>query len=69
MNWIKAAISELFSLFVDDVWFSVSILAWVAFSAFGLPTFPIDPVWNAPLIFLGCALILLISTWRAARTA
>jgi len=66
MSWMKAAISELFSIFVDDVWFSVAILSWVAFGALELSKLPVDIIWIAPLLFLGCAVILVVSTWRAA---
>lgn len=67
MTWIQAALSELFSLFVDDVWFSVSILFWIGYGIFELPKLPIDIGWDAPLLFLGCAVILLVSTWRTAK--
>ena len=67
MNWLNAALGELFSLFVDDVWFSVAILVWVAFGTLQLPKLPINLNWDAPILFLGCAVILLVSAWRAAR--
>ena len=67
MKWIQAALAELFSLFVDDVWFSVAIVLWIAFGILEVPNLSIDPDWDAPLLFIGCAIILLISTWRAAR--
>ena len=55
MNWLGAALRELFSLFVDDVWFAVAIVIWIAFGTLGLPQLPVDPGWDAPLLFLGCA--------------
>jgi hypothetical protein len=67
MKWIKAALAELFSLFVDDVWFSIAILSWIALGILEVPNLPIDPDWDAPLLFTGCAVILMVSTWRAAR--
>ena len=67
MNWLGAALCELFSLFVDDVWFTVAIVIWIAFGTLGLPQLPVDPGWDAPLLFLGCAVILVVSAWRAAR--
>ena len=67
MNWLGAALRELFSLIVDDVWFTVAIVIWIAFGTLGLPQLPVDPGWDAPLLFLGCAVILVVSAWRAAR--
>lgn len=67
MNWMGAALRELFSLFVDDVRFTVAIVIWVAFGTLGVPQLPVDPGWDAPLLFLGCAAILVVSAWRAAR--
>ncbi|NQV98890.1 MAG: hypothetical protein HQ483_04280 [Rhodospirillales bacterium] len=67
MNWLYAAVTELFSLFIDDVWFSAGILVWIAFGTLQLPKLPVDPGWDAPLLFLGCAVILVTSTWRAAK--
>ena len=69
MSWIKSALAELFSLFVDDVWFSVAILLWVGLGVLEMPNLPIDPDWDAPLLFAGCAAILVVSTWRAAKRA
>ncbi len=67
MNWLGAALRELFSLFVDDVGFTVAIVIWIAFGTLGLPQLPVDSGWDAPLLFLGCAVILVVSAWRAAR--
>ena len=67
MNGLSAALREIFSLFIDDVRFTVAIVIWIAFGTLGLPALPVDPGWDAPLLFLGCAVILVISAWRAAR--
>ena len=67
MKWLGAALRELFSLFVDDVRFTVAIVIWIVFGTVGLPQLPVDPSWDAPLLFLGCAAILVVSAWRAAR--
>ena len=67
MNWLNAALRELFSLFVDDVWFTVAIVIWIAFGTLELPRLPVDLSWDAPLLFVGCAIILVVSTWRASR--
>ncbi len=67
MSWLRAALGELFALFVDDVRFTVAIIIWVGFATMGLPRLPVDPGWLAPLLFLGCAVILVASAWRAGR--
>jgi len=67
MKWLGSALRELFSLFVDDVWFTLALVVWVTFGILGLPKLPIGSGWDAPLLFLGCAIILVVSTWRAAR--
>ena len=69
MSWIKATLAELFSLFVDDVWFTISILIWIAFVILEVPDLPITADWRAPLLFAGCAAILIISVWRTAARA
>lgn len=68
MNWLGASLRELFSLFVDDVRFTVAIVIWIAFATLGLPRLPVAPGWDAPLLFAGCAVILVVSAWRAARS-
>jgi hypothetical protein len=67
MRWLAAALRELFGLFVDDVPFTLAILAWVAVAVLALPRLAIDPRWDAPLLGLGCALLLLLGALRAAR--
>lgn len=67
MTWLKSAAAELFSLFVDDVWFSIALLGWIAIDILEIPNLIGDPAWPAPLLFVGCAVILLVSSWRAAR--
>lgn len=67
MNWLSAAVRELFSLFVDDVQFTAAIIVWVGFGTIALPRLPVAPDWCAPLLFLGCAAILVGSAWHAGR--
>ena len=67
MAWFKSALQELCGLFVDDLPFSVAIVVWLAVVSLLLPTFVSDTRWDAALLFLGCALILLESVNRAAR--
>jgi hypothetical protein len=67
MAWLKTALQELFGLFVDDVPFTIAILVWLAVVSLLLPTFLSDTRWDAAVLFLGCALILVESVNRAAR--
>lgn len=67
MSWLSAALRELFSLFVDDAEFTAAIVIWIGVETLGLPRLSIDAGWQAPLLFLGCAVILVGSAWRAGR--
>jgi len=67
MNWLKMAVAELFSLFIDDVWFSFSIGVWIAFAALELPRIDGLGEWQGVILFSGLAVILVASSWRAAR--
>ncbi len=67
MNWLISAIKELFSLFVDDVYFALALAVWIGIGTLVLPYMGVGPVWNGPLLFLGFAAILVVSVWNAAR--
>ena len=67
MKWIAMVLSELVGLFVDDLSFTVTILAWIALGALLLPRLGLAAAWGAPLLFLGCAAILIENVRRAAR--
>ena len=67
MRWIATALSELVGLFVDDLSFTVAILVWIALGAVLLPRLGLAGAWEAPLLFLGCAVILIENVRRAAR--
>jgi len=66
VSWIRTALGELFGLFVDDVPYTVAILAWLAAGTLALPLLPEDPLWRGPLLAAGCAAILVVSARRAA---
>jgi hypothetical protein len=66
MSWLTAAMRELFSLFVDDVGFTLALLAWVAIAAEGLPRTGIPQELDGPVLFVGCAVVLLATARRAA---
>lgn len=61
MGWLAASARELFSLFVDDVPFSLAIGAWLGAGAWFLPESGLNAAWDAPLLFAGLAVILVAS--------
>lgn len=66
MKWLKAAARELFGLFVVDVPFTGAILAWLGIGSLLLPRIVIDASWDAPILFVGCTMILVESVRRSA---
>jgi hypothetical protein len=67
MSWGRAALREMFALFVDDAAYSAAIVAWVAVAALGGLLAPQQGAWIAPGLFLGCAVILVAGTCCTAR--
>lgn len=67
MSWLKTAGRELFGLFVDDVPFTVAILAWLGVAALLLPMTAVPLPWDAPILAAGCLLILIEGVRRTAR--
>lgn len=66
MIWLKSAARELFGLFVDDVPFTGAILAWLGIGSLLLPRMVISRIWDAPLLSIGCIIILVESVRRSA---
>ncbi len=66
MSWLKSAVRELFGLFVDDVPFSGAILAWLGIGSMLLPRIVVDAILDAPILFVGCTMILVESVRRSA---
>ncbi len=67
MNWLRAAGLELFSLFVDDVAYSLAIIAWIIIDTLLLPALALGAKAHALLLFTGFAVILLASVLLTAR--
>lgn len=67
MSILKAALREVFGLFVDDGPFALAILAWCAVAWLALPRLGLAPGWDGAAFFLGLAAILLESARRRAR--
>lgn len=64
MGWLRAILSELLGLFVEDAGFALAILAWIGISHLLLR---LVPAWVPLILFLGLAVILVQSAIRRAR--
>ena len=67
MNWIKSAAKELFSLFVDDVPYTLALIVWIIVATVLLPSLHLGAALAAGILFLGFAGILLVSVLMTAR--
>jgi hypothetical protein len=62
MNAMRIAAAKVLGLFVDDIYFTAAILAWVACARLLLPILIADSAWDAAALALGCVLLLVGST-------
>lgn len=70
MSWIRTVLREIYGLFVDDIWFTLSILAWLGLTWFAVvevPRLHLAQWLPALMLFGGLAAILLESAIRFAR--
>ena len=67
MNFIRAALAELWGLFVEDGTFTAAIVACVAVAIFILPRVAITSEWRGPALFAILALVLAENVYRSAR--
>ncbi|MGC1579238.1 MAG: hypothetical protein WA813_24485 [Beijerinckiaceae bacterium] len=67
MTWMKTALSELVSLFVEDGSLALAILIWLALAGLLVPRLDGLSLWQGAVLFAGLALILIENTWRRAR--
>ena len=67
MAWMKTALSELVSLFVEDGSLALAILIWLALAGLVVLRFEGLSPWQGAVLFAGLALILIENTWRRAR--
>ena len=64
MKFLKNAVAELYSLFVDDPWFAAALIAWTAAVYYARPVLPAG---SGGLVFFGGLSILLLGfTYRQA---
>jgi hypothetical protein len=67
MRAVRTILAEIVGLFVDDGSLALGLLMWCAATGIGLSLFPGLVAAGAPILFLGCALVLLGNVVRAAR--
>jgi hypothetical protein len=65
MRWLRMALGELFSLFVDDGNFAIAIVVWLGIAWLLLPR--LATPWSGVILFAGLAAILVESALRRAR--
>ena len=66
---IRRIAGEIFGLFVDDGWFALAQLAWLAAAGAALRSGAVSPGWGGPLLFAGLASLLVWSVRRRAARA
>ena len=67
MRWLKAAIGEIYGLFVDDGYFALAIVIWFLLTWLAVGLLPALAVWGGVAFFLGLAVILLVNARRSAH--
>jgi hypothetical protein len=67
MNVLKATLSELLGLFVDDSAFAAEIALVVMLAVASAPLMPDLPLATGAILLLGCLGVLMASVARAAR--
>jgi hypothetical protein len=67
MRWLKAAIGEIYGLFVDDGHFALAIVVWLLLVWLAVGLLPALAAWGGIAFFLGLAAILLVNARQSAR--
>jgi hypothetical protein len=67
MKWLRGIIEEIYSMFVDDGVFALSILAWAAIIWLIAVRLDLGTQIGAPLLGAGLIAILIESAVRRAR--
>lgn len=70
--FVKACVTvvrELYGLFVEDGRYTLAILVWVALLGLAAHVLPGASHWGAPCLFLGLALLLVLTVWSSGRAA
>ncbi|HWK47953.1 MAG TPA: hypothetical protein VNT30_24740 [Stellaceae bacterium] len=66
MSALKQIAEELWGLFVDDGLVALAFFGWIVIAALLLPRLHLAAA-GGPVLFLGCAAIVVFSLLRAAR--
>jgi hypothetical protein len=66
MRWLRSIIGEIYGLFVDDGSFALTILVWLAVCWLLPPLIGLPLTARAPVLAIGCLVILLESAARRA---
>lgn len=64
---LKQIVEEIFGLFVDDGYFALAVIAWLALVWLVLPHLSIQADWDPAILFAGLIAIVLESVLRRAR--
>jgi hypothetical protein len=67
MKILITILRELWGLFIDDGSLALALVLWCVIVGLILPRAVLLGDWNAPALFLGCILILLMNVASAAR--
>lgn len=67
MKGLISAVKEVWSLFVDDGSLALALVIWCGVAGFGLPYVVPANAWRAPILFIGCLVILLANVAAAVR--
>lgn len=60
MSRVRAVVTEIWGLFVDDGWFALSILVWLGVG-WGLPRFDLPPALACAVFAGGLVVLLAVS--------
>ncbi len=63
---IRTIFREFFSLFIDDRWFAAALILWCACCGVVLPYFSVMQDLLAPVLFVGCIVILSVNVLLTA---
>lgn len=66
MALLKQMVEEILGLFVDDGYFALAVIVWLALVWLVLPHLSIQADWNPVILFAGLIAILLESVLRRA---
>jgi hypothetical protein len=69
LSQVKASqiVRDLWGLFVDDGSLAIGLVVWCGLAALVLPRVGLAAGWDGPVLYLGCAVVLVENAWRSAR--